>query len=220
MVKNFNDYLNESKSFSEYSYQMYYSKDNMASANGANSEKELISLAKKLKLNAFAIYKNGQGFHSTAQEEHLLSWYDSTGHDYWTNRSKKEPELLKKKIEKLDEGLMDDLISDSDNGIKQHTEYSDKPVFVLWADRVSDNYNKALKKAMYKGKSNKVWNREYVRNATLNYGTVFFIDANNVPEAKSVLNQALKYSAGRNIYYFGINSKNTLDNLDWLHILN
>jgi hypothetical protein len=86
----------------------------MASANGAKSEKELINLAKKLKLKIFSIYKNAQGFHSTAQEEHLISWYDSTGNDYWSNRSKKEPELLKKKIEKLDEGLMDDLIADSD----------------------------------------------------------------------------------------------------------
>jgi hypothetical protein len=117
MITSFNNYISESKSFGDYPYQMFFSKDNLASAIGANTEKELIKSAKNKKLKAFAIYKkyvNGNHFHSTADEKFLVSWYDSTGSDYWSNRSKKEPELLKKKIEKLDEGLMDDLIADSD----------------------------------------------------------------------------------------------------------
>jgi hypothetical protein len=201
---------------------MFYSKDTLASAKGAKTEKELISAAKKLNLKAFAIYKsyvNGRIFLSTADEIFLVSWYDSTGHDYWSNRSKKEPELLKKKIEKLDENLHDDLIADDAAGMK-HTEYSDKPIFVLWADKVTKNFPNAIKKAMYKGKSNKIWNREYVINAHKGYGTVFFIDANNVSEAKAELVKALQHGSANNIFYVGINSKKMLDNIDWNYIKN
>jgi hypothetical protein len=202
---------------------MFFSKDNLASAIGANTEKELIKSAKNKKLKAFAIYKkyvNGNHFHSTADEKFLVSWYDSTGSDYWSNRSKKEPEILKKKIEKLDEGLMDDLIADSDAGVKPEGEYSDKPIFVLWADRVTKDLPNAIKKAMYKGKSNKLWNMEYVTNAHKGYGTVFFIDANTVPEAKLELGKVLQHGSAKNIYYFGTNSKNMLDKLDWNKIIN
>jgi hypothetical protein len=202
---------------------MFYSKDNIASAKGAKSERELISMAKNLNLKEFAIYKtyaNGRTFYSTADENFLVSWYDKGGRDYWSNRSKKEPELLKKKIEKLDEGLMDDLIADSDAGVKQTNEYSDKPIFVLWAEKATKDFPSIIKKAMYKGKSNKLWNREYITNAHNGYGTVFFIDANNVPEAKSELIKALRHGSADNIYYFGVNSKAMLDGIDWNYIIN
>jgi hypothetical protein len=216
MITTFNSYINEGKSFSDYPFQMFHSKDNIASAVGGNSEKELINLAKKLNLKEFAIYKsyaNGRTFYSTADEDFLISWYDKGGRDYWSNRSKKEPELLKKKIEKLDENSQSTDYTPKD-------EFSDKPIFVLWADKITKNFPNAIKKAMYKGKSNKLWNREYVTNAHKGYGTVFFIDANSVPEAKTELVKALQHGSAKNIYYFGANSKNMLDGIDWNYIIN
>jgi predicted alpha/beta superfamily hydrolase len=83
----------------------------------------------------------------------------------------------------------------------------------LWANKVTKNFSNAVKKAVYKCKSNKIWNKEYIINANEGYGTVFFIDANNVPEAKTELVKALQHSSVKNIYYFGINSKKMLDGI-------
>lgn len=89
--------------FSKYPYQMYFSDNGMADAVGADSIAELIdNVAKKRNLKAFAIFKADRGFHSTADEKYLTLWYDTTGHDFWTNRAVKEPELNKKKIDSLD----------------------------------------------------------------------------------------------------------------------
>lgn len=108
------------KSFTDFPYQMYYSLDNIASADGAKTEKELIDLAKKKKVKAFAIFKAGQGFHSTTQEEFLVSWYDSTGHDYWSNRSKNEPDLKKKKIDSLNEGELNEAVKAYNKEVVKH----------------------------------------------------------------------------------------------------
>lgn len=59
-------------------------------------------------------------------------------------------------------------------------------VFILWADRVSDNLPKAIKMAKYKGKAGS-WSKEYKQNASNGYGTVFFITASNVADAKEKL---------------------------------
>jgi len=89
--------------FSKYPYQMYFSDNGMADAVGADSVEELTGVAKKRGLKSFAIFKNGSGFHSTEQDEFLVKWYDETGHGYWSNRARKEPELNKKKMESINE---------------------------------------------------------------------------------------------------------------------
>ena len=74
-------------------------------------------------------------------------------------------------------------------------------VFVLWADRVNDNLQMAVKKAKCKGKSNKDWNDQYKQNAKYGNGTVFFIDGDNVADAKSKLTLiTTKHKTGDNMY--------------------
>ena len=81
-------------------------------------------------------------------------------------------------------------------------------VFVLWADRVSDNLSHAIKKAKYKGKSNKNWNDQYKLNAKEGHGTVFFINASNVDEAKrKILMTTEKNKKDTNFYVISENIK-------------
>jgi hypothetical protein len=90
------------KDFQKYPYQIFFSDHNMADAVGADSVAELIEhVAKARNLKAFAIFKGGSDFRSTTDEKHLISWYDSEDADYWFNRSKHEPELLKERITSL-----------------------------------------------------------------------------------------------------------------------
>lgn len=73
-------------------------------------------------------------------------------------------------------------------------------VFILWADRVSGNLAKAIKKAKYKGKGG-TWNDEYKTNAKEGHGTVFFVNAANVGEAKAKVAQATeKHKVDDNVY--------------------
>ena len=85
-----------SHKFSDKPYQMYFVKNNMRQATGSNKLADLLNYAKENNLDNFEIFKNGSGFHSTTQDEFLLYWKgDGT---YFDNRSKREPELLSKKI--------------------------------------------------------------------------------------------------------------------------
>lgn len=88
--------------------------------------------------------------------------------------------IIKEELQKLNEAPMD--------------------VFVLWANGVSDNLSKAIKKAKYIGKSGK-WNDAYKTNASNGHGTVFFVPAENVAQAKQIIQKATdKNRIGRNIY--------------------
>jgi len=72
-------------------------------------------------------------------------------------------------------------------------------VFVLWADRVTDNLPKAIKKAKYKGKGGKAWDDQYKINAKSGSGSVFFVDATNVADAKQKI-QNLTKKKDDNVY--------------------
>jgi len=100
-MKDFKYYLDKinEKSFNDYPFQLYHSKDNMATAKGFNSKEQALKYALDNKIEQFDIFKNGTGFHSTTQDEFLVLWADKKGNGYFSNRSKKEPELLKKKYE-------------------------------------------------------------------------------------------------------------------------
>jgi len=93
--------FNEGKTFGDYPYQMYYSQDSIAKADGKNSISELLKIARDKKLKEFSIFKNNPRFNSTTQDEYLVMWYDEKDNSYWSNRSKKEPELLDKKLKEL-----------------------------------------------------------------------------------------------------------------------
>jgi hypothetical protein len=217
-IINFDSFVNERyKSFSEYPYQLYHNKDNIASAIGGKSEKELIHKAKQLKLNSFEIFKKGHGFHSTTQEEFLVSWYDKKDNGYWTNRSKTDSELLKKKLDNsVMESLIDELMTDDKNVVKTDKEnvyVEPKPVTILWADKIVDSFIRATKKAKVIGRGGKNWDKEYVTNANASHGTVFFIDAENKEEALSKIENCIKYTYYKNVYYSGKNSLRLLNNL-------
>jgi hypothetical protein len=218
-IKDFNSFVNEKyKSFSEYPYQLYHNKNQMASAIGGKSEKELINQAKKLELKRFEIFKNNPRFHSTTQEEYLVSWYDKDGDNYWSNRSKKEPELLKKRLDdSIMESLMDELMKDDKEGNKPENKENDinsqKPVTVLWADKIIDSFARASKKAKVIGRGGKNWDREYVTNANHSHGTVFFIDAENKEEALNKIQDCKKFDSYKNVYYNGSNSLRLLNKL-------
>jgi hypothetical protein len=84
-------------------------------------------------------------------------------------------------------------------------------VFVLWANGVAGNLPKAIKKAKYIGKSGK-WNNEYKTNAAAGHGTVFFVAASDVKQAKEFIQKATENnSIGKNAYgKFGQTSENTI----------
>lgn len=100
-MNNFEHYLRQvnEKSFKDFPYQLYHSKDNMRTAKGFNSKEAALKYAMDEKIDQFDIFRNGSGFHSTTQDEFLVLWADKNGDGYFSNRSKKEPELLKKKFE-------------------------------------------------------------------------------------------------------------------------
>jgi excinuclease UvrABC helicase subunit UvrB len=73
-------------------------------------------------------------------------------------------------------------------------------VIILWADKVTDNLPKAIKKAKYKGKGGKAWDDQYEINAKEGSGTVFFVDAKNVADAKEKI-QGLTKKNNSNVYH-------------------
>lgn len=50
------------------------------------------------KLREISVFRDDTGFHSTSQDEYLISWWGADG-SYWDNISKKRPELLDKKMD-------------------------------------------------------------------------------------------------------------------------
>jgi hypothetical protein len=84
--------------------------------------------------------------------------------------------------------------------IREELTRINEDVFVLWADRVNDNLPKAIKAAKYKGKGG-TWSKEYKTNAASGYGTVFFVEADNVDDAKQkVLTATDANKTDKNIY--------------------
>jgi hypothetical protein len=100
-MNNFEHYLRQvnEKSIKDFPFQLYHSKNNMRTAKGFNSKDAALKYAMDDKIDQFDIFRNGSGFHSTTQDEFLVLWADKNGGGYFSNRSKKEPELLKKKFE-------------------------------------------------------------------------------------------------------------------------
>ena len=86
--------------------------------------------------------------------------------------------------------------------IKRLNEETYTDDFVLWANGVVGNLNKAIKKAKYIGKAGKGWDGSYKTNAKNGHGTVFFVSANNVKQAKERLKDEIseKDKLDTNIY--------------------
>lgn len=80
--------------------EIHYSEDNIRKMDKANDVKSAMQIAKKLiekpGIRDLAIFNAKPGFHSTAQDEYLIGWWGEGS--YWDNVSKKDKEILKKKI--------------------------------------------------------------------------------------------------------------------------
>lgn len=74
-------------------------------------------------------------------------------------------------------------------------------IIILWADKVSGNFEKAIKKAKVKGKSGN-WDKEYIINAENGHGTVFFIEADNKADAMEKISKATLISGKKNSYNY------------------
>jgi len=84
-----------------YAFELHYTADNCRSVLKGNNKHRLISdILSKPKVSEWALYTNGSGFNSTAQEEYLITWFDS-GRNYFSNRSVNEPKILAKKYKKV-----------------------------------------------------------------------------------------------------------------------
>jgi hypothetical protein len=98
-IKNFNNYITE-KSGTDYLYKLHYKQNGDSLSKGANDIDELKKFADTENLIEYEIFKNDPNFESTTQREFLIGWYDENGGGYWSNRSKAEPIILRKKITK------------------------------------------------------------------------------------------------------------------------
>ena len=76
---------------------MVTKRKNMVGSKKGNNLKQLLEFAKARGYDEFAIYRDDQGFHSTAQLEYLICWYERDG-GYYTNTANKQPDLFKKMI--------------------------------------------------------------------------------------------------------------------------
>jgi hypothetical protein len=94
----------------------------------------------------------------------------------------------------------------------EHFDSIQENVIILWADKVTDNLPKAIKKAKYKGKGGKAWDDQYEINAKEGSGTVFFVDAKNVADAKEKI-QGLTKKNNSNVYHVN-ESHNWIDEED------
>lgn len=85
------------------SYEVHYS-DGVRAGKKVNDLNSAIQLAGKLinkpGMRFVDIYQSGNGFHSTADERYLVKWWGNGS--YWDNMSKKNPELLDKKLNTKD----------------------------------------------------------------------------------------------------------------------
>ena len=84
------------------SYEVHYS-DGVRAGKKVNDLNSAILLAKNLTnrpgMKFVDIYHAGSGFHSTADEKYLVKWWGDGS--YWDNMSKKNPELLDKKLNSI-----------------------------------------------------------------------------------------------------------------------
>ena len=115
---------NIKKNMSEYGrptdkkFYMVTKKYNMVGSQKNNNLKHLLDIAKSRKYDEFAIYRDEQGFHSTAQLEYLVCWYQRDG-GYYTNMANKNPDLFKKMIHVDDNG---NFTIGNISGIKENEE--------------------------------------------------------------------------------------------------
>jgi hypothetical protein len=94
-IKGFDNFISEGGA--HHKYELHYTSDNVRGSLKGNDQNKLIDEVLSMKgVSEWSLFANKPGFHSTADEGFLLKWWDK-GNNYWSNRSKKEPELLDKK---------------------------------------------------------------------------------------------------------------------------
>lgn len=94
-ISSFSQFIAESDG--AHAYELHYTASHVRGMLKGNSEGGLIKKITAMKdVSEWSLFANKSGFHSTADEKYLVKWWDK-GNDYWSNRAKKEPELLKKK---------------------------------------------------------------------------------------------------------------------------
>ena len=82
------------------SYEIIYSdgiRQKKTAKDISSAKKIAKELTNKPNMKDVEIFKSSPGFHSTTQEEYLIAWWGDGS--YWDNMSKKNPELLKKKLQ-------------------------------------------------------------------------------------------------------------------------
>lgn len=111
-------------------YEVFWS-DGIRSKEKIDNLKRATIFAKELSkrqgMKEVEIFKATPGFHSTTQDEFLVSWWGDGS--YWDNVSKKNPEILKKKMESVVENNQQD---------KEFEESADKELFYV----TDDEFNK------------------------------------------------------------------------------
>lgn len=80
-------------------FEIHFS-DGVRAKKKAKTLNDAIRIANELKdrkgMQFVDIYDASSGFHSTSDESRLVKWWGDGS--YWDNRSKKDPDLLKKKL--------------------------------------------------------------------------------------------------------------------------
>jgi hypothetical protein len=85
-------------------YEVFYTNKNVRSKKNFSDNVKAMSFAKQQIESGASevdVFKTGSGFHSTAQEEYLVGWYGNNS--YWSNKAKKDPNLMKKKLGEQEE---------------------------------------------------------------------------------------------------------------------
>jgi hypothetical protein len=134
------------ESFVSEGFEVHYS-DGVRAAKKFKSEKDAMSFTKEKiasgKCKEIAIYKDGAGFHSTADTEAVVAWWGDGS--YLDNVSKKDSKLAAKKI---DESVVTEAKAKGLDWVI--SELGDKPKCYDVADFVYTNYDKVtgLRKSM------------------------------------------------------------------------
>lgn len=134
------------ESFVSEGFEVHYS-DGVRAAKKFKSEKDAMSFTKEKiasgKCKEIAIYKDGAGFHSTADTEAVVAWWGDGS--YLDNVSKKDSKLAAKKI---DESVVTEAKAKGLDWVIG--ELGDKPKCYDVADFVYTNYDKVtgLRKSM------------------------------------------------------------------------
>lgn len=92
----------------KHGYELHYSDGGVRAVLTGNAPNELIGKARDKDLQSWDLFKNAPGFHGTNQDEYLMYWYDKTGHGYWSNVAKRDPELLNKRYNTTTESTQSD----------------------------------------------------------------------------------------------------------------